>query len=187
MTAYTFDPLVIAARSLEYLFLPPVMQVGYPFTHAIDEVAGLPACLWTNDPVYGGFFAFAPAALVVFTLAGKRARSSLAERGARGLAIACVALAAVVLVVVSYVSGVTMRYFADFAWLLVLPATFVLWDTMEAERERGEIRVSGSLSALVVAGFPLYCWTFLATTRFGALVFSSPKIFSGMEALTRFI
>ena len=187
MTAYSFDPFVIVARSLEYLFLPPVMQAGYPFIHAVDEVAGLPACLWTNEPVYGGFFAFAPAALIVFALVGKKTRSSLAEHGVRGLAIACVALTAVVLVVVSYVSGVTMRYFADFAWLLVLSATLVLWNAMEAERARGEIRVSGSLSALVVAGFPLYCWTFLATTRFGALVVASPWIYNGVEALLRFL
>ena len=187
MTAYPFDPLAIAARSLEYLFLPPVMQSGYPFVHAIDEVAELPTCLWTNEPVYGGFFAFAPAAFAAFALAGRKTRSSLARRGACGFAIACVALAVVVLIVVSYVSGVTMRYFADFAWLLVLPATLVLWDTMESERARSEIRSSGSLSALVIAGFPLYCWTFLATTRFGALVAASPWIYNGVEALLRFL
>ncbi len=187
MTAYSFDPLVVAARSLEYLFLPPVMQAGYPFIHAIDELAGLPACLWTNEPVYGGFFAFAPAAFAVFALAGKKMRSSLAERGVRGLAAACIVLAAVVLVVVSYVSGVTMRYFADFAWLLVLPATLVLWETMDAERAQGEIRTSGSLSALVIAGLPLYCWTFLATTRFGALAAASPWVYNGVEALLRFL
>ena len=187
MTAYSFDPLVVAARSLEYLFLPPVMQAGYPFIHAVDELAGLPACLWTNEPVYGGFFAFAPAAFAVFALAGEKTRSSLAERGALGLAAACVALAAVVLVVVSYVSGVTMRYFADFAWLLVLPATLVLWNEMEGERARGEVRTSGSLSALAIAGFPLYCWTFLATTRFGALIVASPWIYNGVDALLRFL
>ena len=187
MTAYSFDPLAIAARSLEYLFLPPVMQSGYPFVHAIDEVAELPTCLWTNEPVYGGFFAFAPAAFAVFALAGRKTRSSLARRGACGFATACVALAVVVLIVVSYVSGVTMRYFADFAWLLVLPATLVLWNTMESERARSEIRSSGSLSALVIAGFPLYCWTFLATTRFGALVAASPWIYNGVEALLRFL
>ena len=187
MTAYSFVPLVVAAQSLEYLFLPPVMQAGYPFIHAVDELAGLPVCLWTNEPVYGGFFAFAPAAFAVFALAGKKMHSSLAERGVRGLAVACIVLAMVVLVVVSYVSGVTMRYFADFAWLLVLPATLVLWETMDAERARGEIRVSGSLSALVIAGLPLYCWTFLATTRFGALAAASPWIYNGVEALLRFL
>ena len=80
-----------------------------------------------------------------------------------------------------------MRYFADFAWLLVMPAMFVLWNAMENEYVRGEVRISGSLSALVLVGFPLYCWTFLVTARFGALVFSSPKIFNGMEALMRFV
>ena len=187
MTAYSFDAFVIAARSLEYLFLPPVMQSGYPFIRAVNEITSLPAFLWTNEPVYGGFFAFAPAALIVFALFGKKTRLSLAERGASGLAIACIALAAVVLIVVSYVSGVTMRYFADFAWLLVLPATLVLWNMMEGEFTQGTILSSGALSAFVLAGLPLYCWTFLATTRFGAIVVSVPWFFDGVEALIRFI
>lgn len=187
MTAYAFDPIVIAARSLEYLFLPPVMQGSYPFLHAIDDVAGLPTVMWTNEPVFGGFFAFAPAALVVFALFGVRMRRALKARGVLGVCATSVILAVATLVIVSYVSGVTMRYFADFAWLIVVPATMVIWSVMVGERTQGNVRVSGWLAALVLLGFPLYCWTFLATSRFGAIVDASPSLYYGAEALLRFL
>ena len=187
MTAYAFDPIVIAARSLEYLFLPPVMQGSYPFLHAIDDVAGLPTVMWTNEPVFGGFFAFAPAALVVFALFGVRMRRALKARGVLGICATSVILAGTTLVIVSYVSGVTMRYFADFAWLIVVPATMVIWSVMVGERTQGNVRVSGWLAALVLLGFPLYCWTFLATSRFGAIMDASPSLYYGAEALLRFL
>lgn len=188
MTAYSFDPIVAAARLLEYLFLPPVVQAGYPFLHAIDDVSGLPAALWTNEPVFGGFFAFAPAALAAFALVGGgETRCALADAGVLGICATCAALATAILVVVGSVSGVTMRYFADFAWLIIIPALMVIWNVMARERAQGRVRFSGWLAVAVLAGLPLYCWTFLATARFGALVAASPWIYYGVEALLRFL
>ena len=187
MTAYEFDPVVIVARAFEYLFLPPVIQGSFPFLCAVDGVAGLPAVMWTNEPVFGGFFAFAPAALAVFALFGTRTRRLLETRGVFGVCATSTMLAAIILVVVSYVSGVTMRYFADFAWLIVIPATVVIWGIIADEQAQGDVRVSGWLAALVFVGFFLYCWTFLATSRFGALVDASPAIYFGAEALLRFL
>lgn len=187
MTAYAFDPPAIAARSLEYLFLPPVIQGDYPFLHAVDDVVGLPAVMWTNEPVFGGFFTFAPAALAAFALFGARTRRALKSRGALGVCATSAILAVVVLVVAGSVSGVTMRYFADFAWLIILPATMAIWNVMADERAQGGVRSSGWLAALVLAGLPLYCWTFLATSRFGSIADASPAIYNGIEALLRFL
>lgn len=187
MTSYEFDPLAIVARSFEYLFLPPMIQGEYPFLYAVDSVACLPAVMWTNEPVFGGFFAFAPAGFAVFALFRSRTRSSFGARGASCICLTCMALAAITLVIVSYVSGVTMRYFADFAWLIIIPATMVIWSLMADERAQGDVRVSGWLAALVLIGFPLYCWTFLAAPRFGAIVDASPSLYYGVEALFRFL
>lgn len=187
MTSYEFDPLAIAARSFEYLFLPPMIQGEYPFLYAVDSVACLPAVMWTNEPVFGGFFAFAPAGFAVFALFRSRTRSSFGTRGTSCICLTCVALAAIALMIVSYVSGVTMRYFADFAWLIIIPATMVIWSLMADERAQGDVRVSGWLAALVLIGFPLYCWTFLAAPRFGAIVGASPSLYYGVEALFRFL
>ena len=187
MTSYEFDPLAIAARSFEYLFLPPMIQGEYPFLYAVDSVACLPAVMWTNEPVFGGFFAFAPAGFAVFALVRSRTRSSFGTRGTSCICLTCVALAAIALMIVSYVSGVTMRYFADFAWLIIIPATMVIWSLMADERAQGDVRVSGWLAALVLIGFPLYCWTFLAAPRFGAIVGASPSLYYGVEALFRFL
>lgn len=93
-------------------------------------------------------------------------------------------VAVIVLAVISYVSGVTMRYFADFAWLIVLPAIFVLWQILDDEEGRA---LRGFISLLVLASIPLYSWTFLGTTRFGALVGPSPWIFNIAEELLRFL
>lgn len=187
MTAYEFNLVAIVARAFEYLFLPPVIQGSYPFLCAVDSVAGLPAVMLTNESVFGGFFAFAPAALAVFALFGARTRRLLKARGVLGVCVASAILAAVILVVVSYVSGVTMRYFADFAYLIIIPATMVAWGVMADEQAQGCVRISSWLAALVFAGLPLYCWTFLATSRFGALVDTFPAIYYGAEALLRFL
>lgn len=58
---------------------------------------------------------------------------------------------------------------------------------MADERAQGDVRVSGWLAALVLIGFPLYCWTFLAAPRFGAIVGASPSLYYGVEALFRFL
>ena len=80
-----------------------------------------------------------------------------------------------------------MRYFADFAYLIIIPATMVAWGVMADEQAQGCVRISSWLAALVFVGLPLYCWTFLATSRFGALVDTFPAIYYGAEALLRFL
>lgn len=187
MTAYSFDPIAIIVRIMEYLFLPPQVTSTFPYIQAVNQVSGFPSCLFTNEPVFGGFFAFAPVALAVLCLFARSVRGRLALRGTLGLSLGCLVLAVAVLVVVSYVSGVTMRYYADFAWLVLIAAVLVIWEIMESERERGSVRASSWLAALTLAGLLLYLWTFLGTARFGALITTCPAVFNAAEAFLRFM
>lgn len=184
MTSYSFDPAIIALRMIEYLFLPPCVTSAFPFIQAINQVPSLPAILWTNEPFYGGYFCFAPATLTVFALLSKRTREKLQDCGVFWLAFGMCVTAIIVLVVICYVSGVTMRYFADFSWLIIIPTTFILWTILDVD-DSGPRR--GFTSLFVLIGIPLYCWTFFGTARFGALVNSSPWLVNAAEAALRFM
>ena len=184
MTSYSFDPAIIALHIIEYLFLPPCVMSAFPFIQAVNQIPSLPVALWTNEPFYGGFFCFTPAALAVFTLLSKRTREQMRSHGVLWLAIGMCTAAIIILVVICYVSGVTMRYFADFSWLIIIPATFTLWAVLD-DKDSNSCR--GFISLLVLASIPLYCWTFLGTARFGALTSSSPWLINAAEAILRFI
>lgn len=184
MTSYSFDPAIIALHIIEYLFLPPCVMSAFPFIQAVNQIPSLPVALWTNEPFYGGFFCFTPAALAVFTLLSKRTREQMRSHGVLWLAIGMCTVAIIILVVICYVSGVTMRYFADFSWLIIIPATFTLWAVLD-DKDSNSCR--GFISLLVLASIPLYCWTFLGTARFGALSSSSPWLINAAEAILRFI
>lgn len=187
MTAYAFSLKRTVMRSAEYLFLPPVLQSSFPFLHAVDELPGTLAwMLWTNEPVYGGFFAFAPVTFLLLGLCFRGVRKSLKHRGLLMFDAVSIALALLVIAIVSHVSGITMRYFADFAWLMIIPSITVIWQFCEQERSCGLIRFSGWLAALALLGTPLYLWTYLVPSKFGSLSSMNPELYGFIASLFGF-
>lgn len=178
MTSYTFNAVKIMVQFLEYLFLPFQLISSFPYISTINTsplLQKLPM-LFTNEPFYAGFMFLTPVTLCLFGLLFKKPRRALKERGCLILSAACLAIAAFDIVVASYVSGTNMRYFADFAWLLLIPTVLLLWSLPSNDGPKGKLNPAIALLSLV--GIGLYCWTFLGTDRFGALYIECPTLFN---------
>lgn len=178
MTSYTFNAVKIMVQFLEYLFLPFQLISSFPYISTINTsplLQKLPM-LFTNEPFYAGFMFLTPVTLCLFGLLFKKPRCALKERGGLILSVACLAIAAFDIVVASYVSGTNMRYFADFAWLLLIPTVLLLWSLPSNDGPKGKLNPAIALLSLV--GIGLYCWTFLGTDRFGALYIECPTLFN---------
>lgn len=178
MTSYTFNAVKIMVQFLEYLFLPFQLISSFPYISTINTsplLQKLPM-LFTNEPFYAGFMFLTPVTLCLFGLLFKKPRRALKERGGLILSVACLAIAAFDIVVASYVSGTNMRYFADFAWLLLIPTVLLLWSLPSSDDPKGKLNPAIALLSLV--GIGLYCWTFLGTDRFGALYIECPTLFN---------
>lgn len=178
MTSYTFNAVKIMVQFLEYLFLPFQLISSFPYISTINTsplLQKLPM-LFTNEPFYAGYMFLTPVTLCLFGLLFKKPRRALKERGGLILSVACLAIAAFDIVVASYVSGTNMRYFADFAWLLLIPTVLLLWSLPSNDGPKGKLNPAIALLSLV--GIGLYCWTFLGTDRFGALYIECPTLFN---------
>lgn len=178
MTSYTFNAVKIMVQFLEYLFLPFQLISSFPYISTINTsplLQKLPM-LFTNEPFYAGFMFLTPVTLCLFGLLFKKPRRALKERGGLILSVVCLAIAAFDIVVASYVSGTNMRYFADFAWLLLIPTVLLLWSLPSNDGPKGKLNPAIALLSLV--GIGLYCWTFLGTDRFGALYIECPTLFN---------
>lgn len=192
MTSYRFCLPLILVRCLEYLLLPLSVFESFPFIAAINETQPF-SFLWTNEPFYAGFFVLCPAALFVFVLVLRRGRAAARNWGLLPMIYVMLGLSAVVLMVISYVSGVTMRYFSDFGWLLGLAVILLFWSCTNYKHGRfnaglvSVIRVDVIFALLVFVGIGLYLWTFLGTARIGALWGGSPDLYQLFESVFAFL
>lgn len=102
-----------------YLFQPLNITPNFPFMRQIDNPE-----MFTGqtimEPYFGGFFAFAPAAL--FVLAFGCAYKEMKNIGLFGLNMVMSSFAILIIAVDTEVASITSRYFGDFAWLLLIVA-----------------------------------------------------------------
>lgn len=185
MTSYQFDPYTIFVRSLEYLFMPfTSSSAGFPYIEAVNN-RGI-AILMTNEPFFAGFVFLNPCMLLVFCLLSKRARTLINGHGKLlCFTLSCAVIALADIVIASYVSGVNMRYFADFSLYLILPCLICFWAYLAKDRENGSAHqpIVPVMALLALLGACMYSLTFFSPERFGALVSSSPHVYHLFELL----
>lgn len=182
MTAYQFIPEKIQAQVLEYLFLPFQHIDHFPFITTINDspLSAVHPELKTTERFYAGFVYLTPAVIVVVGLISKRLRAKLPSRDIVLFSITSIILALLIIVIASYVSGTNMRYFADFAWLLLIPAIIAYW-TLCSTGGRLQPVATCAFCVLTFLGIALYGWTFLGVERFGNLATHCPTIFNAMR------
>lgn len=176
MTSYTFSIPYIAVHALEYLFLPLSLIPTFPYIAAINETQP-PWYLWTNEPFYAGFCILMPVALFAFGILLPNVRKQLQHHGMLPLVICSIVLCTIVIVIVSYVSGVTMRYFSDFGWLLGIATIATFWSACAGHKSKARL----VFILLTIASVAIYFWTFLGTGRIGALTVSSPALYQTIQ------
>lgn len=182
MTSYKFAPRKIAVQVLEYLFLPFQFISAFPFISTVNDsllVATHPS-LYTTEPFYAGFVFLTPIVLMLTLLLFKRFRKCL-SKDTRNLIFSCLPLSLLIIVIASYVSGTNMRYFIDFGWLLLTPTVLTYW-ALSSKFSTKSILIA-SFPYIGMLGIGMYCWTFLGTARFGALVLECPTIWNAIASI----
>lgn len=186
MTSYTLVPKKIFAQTLEYLFLPLVIQADFPFVTTINN-SGWSQIPLTNEPFYAGFIFLNPTMLLPLSIVAHGCRLRLREGWNKiPIVIGGAAAAVFIIVVASYVSGVNMRYFADFSLYLIISFLICFWSYSTERVSDGNPRgaVLGSIAWwATLFGILMYGLTFLGTERFGALIYSSPAVFRTVQSM----
>ncbi len=162
---------------LEYLFSPLVIGGEFPSISTLNS-ALVPQGMYdylTNEPFYGGYFVFFPVSFCGFYALFSRKMREAYHLQAFSWVCAFVALA--IVIVDMRVSGVTMRYFSDFGWLITLPTVFALWHILASDRVRRHAFVAGLFVALIFLSYALYGWSYLGVERFDAITYTNPALF----------
>jgi hypothetical protein len=111
-----------------YLFQPVSMRLSFPFaevTAFYSDYLGSTIRDWT----FGGAFWTRPILLVLFGFAGVKDR--LKQKKLYGFTLLSMALALVVVLADTEMSGILNRYYTDFLWLLMIPTAIVLFTLLE--------------------------------------------------------
>lgn len=136
---YTFLPALFTQ-----LFQPPSTTSEFPFLTTTDTVLPGP-----NEPSMGGYFAIFPIALMalLFILV----RQQLSRHGLKTMSVMLMVLALVVVSFDTYKSGTSMRYYGDFAYLVMLCMVIVTLSFAVA----AQFVPTASLDGATHAGIPL--------------------------------
>ena len=171
----------IAAISLwYYLFIPPNPMKAYPFFEVIKKAPFM--SMVAIEPYYASFVWCAPASAACFALPWVRKR--LQRDGTCMLTSTCIAISVVLMIVSAQVSSISMRYFTDFGWAIVI-ATICIWMSAIGQ-DSGDKRamvLSWVLWALIVVGVLFCCWQCLCDGRYHRLSRTAPAVYEFFKAM----
>ena len=121
--------------SSPYTVLPDLFNQWFqPFIMQVDTTMAGP-----NEPSIGGYFAIYPLAL--FALLFVLVRRQLRAHGVWAMTVMMMALTAVVALFDCYKCGTAMRYYGDFAYLVMLSALFVVLAYATAAQHRPAVNL----------------------------------------------
>lgn len=175
--AHGINKYAVLIALLFYIAMPLDIKAQFPYLDQIEWRSEVPV-----EPFYGSFFAFTPAALAILGL--WTVRKQLAERHLLGVSLTCCAIALVLMVLSAQVASISMRYFSDFAWALLIPAlcVWLAWFERAEGNRRKTIVLIAVFAVLVLAGEALSYWNLLSVDRYGALAWMNPNFYMLMES-----
>ena len=119
---FRFGRLGLAAW--QYLFSLPKYTSTYPFIRFSDvDTDYLGKTIW--EPTFGGIFAIAPFALLVFLCLSRRYRARLTRRGVLAPVLIAALSGIVIALADAEMAGLLHRYFSDFTFPLLFAALLV--------------------------------------------------------------
>ena len=162
---------------LFYLAMPLDFKPDFPYLDEIQWRSDVPV-----EPFYGSFFAFAPAALAVLGI--WHFRKALQQRGLLHLSIISCALALVLMVLSAQIASISMRYFSDFCWALLIPAlaVWLVWIERSEGNNRKILIIIGLFMVLVIGSEALNYWSLLSVGKYGQVMTQNPNVYAFMQA-----
>ena len=134
MTTRSSSPYTVLPDLFNQWFQPVVTAMRFPFIMQVDTTMAGP-----NEPSIGGYFAIYPLAL--FALLFVLVRRQLRAHGVWAMTVMMMALTAVVALFDCYKCGTAMRYYGDFAYLVMLSALFVVLAYATAAQHRPAVNL----------------------------------------------
>ena len=150
----------------------------YPYVFGVNMAVDFQG-YWFYEPYLGGLLPIAPFLLV--GLACIPSVFSKSKQSQKAAIIFSLIVASVILFADFQIASITMRYFSDFSWLLILLVFGVLLQTPGFVEGKGVIfRITVALIGLtILLGF----WILLSPDRYGALVSTCPSVFYGVAQM----
>ncbi len=177
-------PWLLFKCALAILVWPIDFTRTFPFIRQLDLSGFLGH--FPVEPFFGGFFWFAPAALGSLELPLPSITGHLREARLLPFIIGCLIIAVPLVIVGPLVASVSMRYFSDFAWALLVPAAAV-WAVLASDREtranQNQRLWRGLLFALTSAAILLTVANFFSAGRYGNLASSNPDLYQNVARL----
>lgn len=161
-----------------YIFAPPNPLRVFPFFELVNEPyfgEWVPV-----EPFYGSFLFFTPPSIGIIALPA--VREQLSKKRLGGICAVSLAIGLALMIISPQVASVSMRYFSDFGWAILIPVLAV-WPCLVERYESKATRLKAAFVALSLLGVSLYLWTMLCTERFHALVYTSPDVYRFFESL----
>ena len=134
MTTRSSSPYTVLPDLFNQWFQPVDTAMRFPFIMQVDTTMAGP-----NEPSIGGYFAIYPLAL--FALLFVLVRRQLRAHGVWAMTVMMMALTAVVALFDCYKCGTAMRYYGDFAYLVMLSALFVVLAYATAAQHRPAVNL----------------------------------------------
>ncbi len=168
----------------EYLLQPPNVKAIFPFFEVVTVHYEYQGFL-SGEPYLGGWLLFNPVGLLlisyIFALKNRKKQTfPLAGVGSCSLAFTFILIAVTI-----QMSGITMRYHADFGWLLMTAVTLGILMLVQQASETGEkilLRcVYAAIFILSAATVFLNYYALFADGRYGALRQYRPMLFYLMK------
>lgn len=167
LSALYFYVLAVPNPIREFPFFEPIPKPKFAESIAVE-------------PFYGSVVSFTPAVLSVLLL--PFVHKDLRHKHLLGFCWCSIALAIVLLLISPQVASVSMRYFSDFAWALLIPAACVWLQLIEASKDhhRG---IALLLCIAVTLGFLMYAWTLLCNGRYHELSRTAAAVYEFFGSL----
>ena len=134
MTTRSSSPYTVLPDLFNQWFQPVDTAMRFTFIMQVDTTMAGP-----NEPSIGGYFAIYPLAL--FALLFVLVRRQLRAHGVWAMTVMMMALTAVVALFDCYKCGTAMRYYGDFAYLVMLSALFVVLAYATAAQHRPAVNL----------------------------------------------
>ena len=168
----------------EYLFQPLNVVPEFPFLKTVDMINDYLG--YTSiEFIFSGFLIMSPLAIV--SLLVFNCRKMLQKYHVFDLAVSSFAMALVIIIADTQLSGLTQRYMADFGWLLLLCSIIIV---CVLERESIEKKIErvfyGAVQVLFFVSMGLNIWNVLITGRYFCLINVNPTLFFTIKHLLPF-
>lgn len=179
MTQKSFSLSLLPWGTFLYLFQPLMLEPNFPFIATIPQPSSYLG-QFIMEPFFGGFFAFAPAALSLFAIG--KAAPGLKRNHLYGFCLISILLGLLIMIIDMQVASISMRYIGDFGWYFIISSLCVFYFSSENAPLNIRKALSTLFVALTLVGIFVAFWNLLSDGRYGELIASNNTLYRMVQS-----